>query len=399
MKPIFFKIVILVFLNSLVWAQSGWHEIEQQARGQTVNWYMWGGFPAANAYVNGYIAPRMKEQFNIQIKQVPVQDIAEVVSKLLVEKQAGRDRGQVDLIWINGENFRTCKKYSLLSGPFTHKLPNRKYINSDHPAILYDFGEAVQGLESPWGSAQFVMIYDSSRTPQPPTSIAALLDWIQAHPGRFSYPAPPDFTGSVFIRHLFYHVTGTNKNWQRNYNMNDFRKAAAQFFMLLHQIKPNLWREGKTFPESPQKLIQMFADGEVEFAMSYHPADASRMINEGLVSPFTRTFIFDSGSIANTHFVAIPFNSQAVAAAMVVANFLISLEAQLHKADLSVWGDLPVIDINLLDISWQKQFSRLNRGVATLSNAILQQNQLPEPASDILIYLEQGWEREVLRKQ
>jgi putative spermidine/putrescine transport system substrate-binding protein len=95
--------------------------------------------------------------------------------------------------------------------------------------------------------------------------------------------------------------------------------------------------------------------------------------------------------------VAIPFNAADTAGAMVVANFLISPEAQLKKADASVWGDFPAIAIDRLDPAWQARFAALPRGPATLPNDVLQQRQLPEPPSEILIRLERGWDEHVLK--
>jgi putative spermidine/putrescine transport system substrate-binding protein len=82
---------------------------------------------------------------------------------------------------------------------------------------------------------------------------------------------------------------------------------------------------------------------------------------------------------------------------MVVANFLIAPEAQLKKADPSVWGDFPAIDIGRLAPDWQARFAALPRGVATLPNEVLQRHQLPEPPSEILIRLEKGWDEHVLK--
>ena len=82
---------------------------------------------------------------------------------------------------------------------------------------------------------------------------------------------------------------------------------------------------------------------------------------------------------------------------MVVANFLISPEAQLQKANTEVWGDMPAIDIQRLDSEWQAKFQNLSRGVATLSDEELQSHQLPEPPSEILIRLEKGWQQHVLK--
>jgi putative spermidine/putrescine transport system substrate-binding protein len=375
-----------------------WSQIQEHARGQTVDWYMYGGFSSANAYVNGYVAPRVMELYGVKLRQVPIKDISEVVSKILVEKQAGKTAGgEIDLMWINGENFRTCKHNNLLYGPFADRLPNQKLVDWKRASVLSDFGEPVEGWESPWGSAQFIMIYDSRRTPEPPQTMGGLLAWIRANPGRFAYPAPPDFTGSVFVRHVFYHVAGSVDSWQKKFDEQNFEKAAAKMYRVLSDLAPNLWRQGQTYPQSPVQLHQLLADGEVDFAMSYHPGEASEMIHNGLYPDTVRTFVFEEGTISNTHFVAIPFNAAAKEGAMVVANFLISPEAQLKKADVAVWGDLPAIDIGRLDADWQARFKKLPRGIATLSDEILQSHQLPEPPSEILIRLEKGWDRHVLK--
>ena len=378
--------------------QRSWEAIVTEARGQTVDWFMYGGMPAANAYVNGYVARELQTRYGITLRQAPVQDIAEVVGKLVIEKQAGKTSGgSVDLMWINGENFRTCKRNGLLFGPFARRLPNQALVDWGRPAVANDFGEPVEGLESPWGSAQVVMIYDTARVAEPPPSVGDLLRWIKAHPGRFAYPAPPDFTGSVFVRHVFYHVAGDAARWQGDFDPAAFERAATETYRVLRELAPFLWRQGQTYPESPVRLNTLFADGEVDFSFSYHPAEASRSITEGLFPDTVRTYVFEEGTIANTHFVAIPFNAADTAGAMVTANFLLSPEAQLKKADPGVWGDFPVIDPARLPAEWQARFAARPRGMATLSDAELQSRQLPEPPSEILIELEQGWNRHVLK--
>jgi putative spermidine/putrescine transport system substrate-binding protein len=375
-----------------------WQATLTEAKGQTVDWFMWGGSPAVNAYVNGYLADTLATRFGVKLRQVPVKDIAEIVGKLLVEKQAGKTSdGKVDLMWINGENFRTCKRRGLLYGPFADQLPNLQYVDTEKASVRNDFGEPVDGLEAPWGSAQMVMIHDTARTPHPPRSVPALIDWIRAHPGRFAYPAPPDFTGSVFVRHLFYHAGGSVDAWQGDFDHKAFAAAADNTYALLRELAPSLWRQGSTYPESPVRMAQLFADGEIDFSFSYHQAEASKKIHDGLFPNTVRSYVFDEGTIANTHFVAIPFNAADTAGAKVVANFLLSPEAQLKKADPQVWGDFPAIDTTRLPEAWQQRFAALPRGAATLPNAVLQAHQLPEPPSEILIELEKGWQKKVLK--
>ena len=375
-----------------------WNEVLEKAKGQTVDWFMWGGSPSVNAYVNGFVAEHLKERYDVTLRQVPVNDISEVISKLLVEKQAGKhEGGEADLLWINGENFRTAKGNELLYGPFAVILPNQSLVDWNRASVQNDFGEAVGGLESPYGSAQVVLSYDTARMTEPPKSIGELLEWVRRNPGKFSYPAPPDFTGSVFVRHVFYHATGDVDAWQGDFEQATFDEAAQKTYDILRDLAPSLWREGKTYPESPVRLAQLFADGEVDFAIDYNPANASKKIHDGLYPETVRTFVFEEGTIANTHFVAIPFNASDKEAAMVLANFLLSPEAQYQKADPAIWGDLPAIDPTRLDETWRKKFAELERGVATLSDEILQAHQLPEPPSEILIQLEQGWEEHVLK--
>lgn len=402
-----YTFLILIFLLIPVLCRAevknmvlSWDKAVEDARGQTVDWYMWGGSPAVNSYVNGYLATELKKQYDIHLRQVPVKDIAEVVSKLVVEKQAGKDSdGSVDLMWINGENFRTCKDKKLLYGPFAEKLPNQQYVDWSNLTVKNDFGTPVEGMESPWGSAQLVMIYDSARTPKPPKSIPALIAWIKAHPGRFTYPAPPDFTGSVFVRQIFYYAAGSVDKWQDDYSEQDFNQAANATYAILRDLKSSLWRKGDTYPDSPVRMNTLFADGEIDFSFSYHQGEASRNILDGLFKETVRTFVFDEGTITNTHFVAIPYNAKDKAAAMVVANFLLSPAAQLEKASPSVWGDFPAIQPTRLPRQLQEKFESLPRGVATLGDSELQAHQLPETPSKILVQLEKGWTEHVLKNR
>lgn len=380
-------------------AQKDWEDILAKSRGKTVNWYMWGGSPAVNGYVNGFVKNELESRYGIILRQVPVKDIAEVVSKLLVEKQAGKtEDGSVDLMWINGENFRTAKKHQLLYGPFADLLPNMAYVDTTSPTVANDFGTPVEGMESPWGSAQMVMIYDQKRIPSPPRTMAELIAWIKANPGRFTYPAPPDFTGSVMVRHFFYHLSDA-RTWQQQYSQEQLTKAGQETFNLLNELVPYLWREGATYPDSPVRMNTLFADGEIDFSFSYHQGEASRNIADGIFKDSVRSFVFTGGTIANTHFLAIPFNSAQKEAAMVVADFLLSPEAQLEKAKPDVWGDFPVLQGSLLAEDWQEKFTSLPRGIATLDDHELQAHQLPEPPSEILIYLEKGWQQQVLKRQ
>ncbi len=376
-----------------------WDDKLAQARGQEVNFYMWGGSDLINSWVTGYVAEAVKAQYDITLNMIPITDATEYINKVLGEKQAGKDEdGTVDLVWVNGENFRTMRQGDLLYGNWAGDLPNMAYVNAADPSVANDFGFPVDGYESPYGKAQFVMIYDSARMAEPPKTIAALVEWIKANPGLFTYPAPPDFTGSAFVRHVCYEAVGGYDKLLGEFDQAVFDAEIPACWALLNEIEPFLWREGQTYPESHARQQELFANGEVWFDMAYNPAEASSLIENGRYPETTRTFVFDTGTIANTHYVAIPYNSPHKAAAMVVANFLLSPEAQLSKAQPENWGDLPVLDPALLPAEWQAQFAALPRGVATLSTEELAAARLPELQAPWLTAIEQGWEMNVLQQ-
>jgi putative spermidine/putrescine transport system substrate-binding protein len=376
-----------------------WADLLAAARGQTVNFYMWGGSDVINKWVTGYVADTVRSRYGVNLRMVPVADSPDFVNKVLGEKQAGKDKGgSVDLVWVNGENFRTMRQGDLLYGPWAQFLPNSVYVNGDDPSVANDFGYPVAGYESPYGKAQFVMIYDSAKVPQPPRTIDALLAWIKANPGKFTYAAPPDFTGSAFVRHVCYATTGGYQQFMAPFDQTLFDAKTSPCWRALNEIKPFQWRRGSTYPESRAQMQELFGNGEVYFDMAYNPAEASSLIEQGRYPKTTRTYVFDTGTIANTHYLGIPYNSSHTAGAMVVANFLLSPEAQLSKADPAGWGDRPALDPTRLPPAWQKRFADLPRGVATLPDNDLASARLPELQAAWITAFEKGWEANILKR-
>ena len=372
-------------------------DLEGAAGGTTVNFFMWGGDEAINTYVDDYVAPEMEEEHDITVKRTPLPDTADAVNKLLNEKSAGKDEGTIDLIWINGENFATGADADLWFGPWAEELPNAKYIDWESPSIRRDFGYPVEGREAPWGKAQFVMIHDSAKVDEPPKTMDELLAWTKENPGRFTYPAPPDFTGNAFIEQVFYDVTGQVDPYQKPFDEEVLQEQSPEFYDYLNGLESNLWRKGETYPESSAKLEELYQNGEVYLSMSYNPQLAQRQIEKGLYPESTRTYLLDGGTLNNTHYVAIPFNAPNKAGAQVLANFLQSPEAQLEKQNPEGWGDLTALQLDRLPEDARKEFDELS-GEATLRTDTLQENRVPEARTEWLLALEEGWQEEVLKK-
>jgi putative thiamine transport system substrate-binding protein len=370
-----------------------WDDTLAQARGQTVYWNAWGGDEQINAYI-AWVGEQVADRYGIELVHVKLTDTAEAVGRLVAEKASGRNGdGSVDLIWINGENFAALKRQDLLFGPFAESLPNFRYVDTaGKPTTLVDFTIPTEGFEAPWGMAQFVFLHDSASVPEPPRTMAGLLEWARANPGRFTYPAPPDFIGSTFLKHVLIELTPDPDALQRPVEEADFATVTAPLWQWLEAAEPHLWRQGESYPASGPALHQLLDDGEVDFSMAFNPAEASAAIEAGRLPESVRTFILAEGTIGNTHFVAIPFNAAHKAGAMVVADFLMSPEAQAKKQDPAVWGDFTVLDVAGLEPAERERFERLPRGVATLPPEALTPVR-PEPHPSWMIQIEAEWLR------
>ena len=366
--------------------------IIRAAKGQTVYFNAWGGDDKINAYI-AWAGQQVKSRYDITLKHVKLADTATAVSRILAEKAAGRvNDGTIDIIWINGANFAVMKRSGLLqSMPWVETLPNWKFTDAETlPAIKYDFAEPTEGKESPWGRAQLVFAYDTARLSTPPRSAEELLAYIRANPGRFTFPSPADFVGMSFLKQILLELIVDKTPLYTSVDTADFENVTAPLWDWLDDAVPHLWRSGTTYPANYTALRQLLGDGEIDIALSFNPADASAAIEKGELPATVSTYIHDVGTLANVHFLAIPFNASAPQAARVVADFMLSPEAQIRKSDPRIWGDPMVLSPNKLSVADMTALAAVPRGVATLSESDLA-NTLAEPHPSWVSRLEEAW--------
>lgn len=350
-----------------------WATVTRAADGQTVRWWMYGGDERANRYVDEHVAPAAA-QLGVTLERVPVADTADAVQRVISEQRAGRNDGAVDLVWVNGVNFALGKEADVWLSGWAHDLPRADLLDSEDPTLTTDFGVPVDGQELPWSRAAFVFAYNTERVDSPPRTFDELLEFARENPGRFTYPAPPDFTGSAFVR-------------QAVASLGEDRALAA-----LAELKPLQWRQGDAFPGSEAELNQLFGDGQVDIAMSYDPAFVATGVRQGTFPSTARPFVLDDGTLQNTSFVAIPANAANRDAALVVADLLLDPSLQAVKADPDVWG-LPTV----LDLDRVPRDARAALETATGPHILTDLGSpIPELPVDDVADIDRRWKSEVL---
>ena len=370
-----------------------WPGILAAGRGQTVTIAMWSGDPAINAYMRDDVAPAVRRLDGIGLRFVPAQG-DQIVNALMTEAEAGRARSAYDIVWINGETFYQLRQIHALYGPFTQALPNARYIDWQDPFIVRDFQQPLQGYECPWGEVQLLMITDLDRVPHPPTDPQALAAWIHAHPGRFTFDT--GFTGMSFLKSLMYAFAASPAELSGPFDRARYIRLRAAVFAWIASVRADLWRRGATFPQDTAQLNQLFADGEVDFTMSFTDGEVDNRVASGLFPPHSEGYVLHTGMIENSHYLGIVARSAHRAAAMIVVNYLISPAAQWRKLDPAVWGDGTVLAVDRLPPAWRARFARASLRRHAPSWQALRPYARAEPSARLMIDLSRDFRRDVL---
>jgi len=378
------------FLNGAFAAAGDWPAIQRAARGQTVNFNAWAGSEHINTYLQ-WAGAEVERRHGVKLEHVKIADTAEVVQRVRAEKQAGRTaKGSADMVWINGENFLAMKRDGLLFGPFADALPS--YANVDtagKPTTRVDFSEPVDGLEAPWGMAQLTFFGDGKRVARPPKSLAELVDFCKRNPGRFTYPKPPNFHGTTFLKQVLLEASGERKPFYAPVVAERFAAQSAPLWSTLDALHPALWRQGRQFPPNNTTMRQMMADGELLITLTFNPNEAANEIAARRLPDSVVSWQHAGGTIGNTHFLAIPFNASAKEGAQVLIDFLLSPLAQARKADIAFWGDPTVLAVDRLPSAERALFTQgVHPGVVTQPAPAL-----PEPHASWVEAIEREWSR------
>ena len=376
--------------------QTSFEDLVESARGTTVTFYGWGGDEQINHWIDQYFAPRMKERYDITIDRVPM-DIDQVLNKLSSEVQAGKEQGSLDLICINGENFFSAKENDLLYGPFTQALPNfAAYVDETSTEVCYDFAFPIEGYEAPYGKAQLVLINDSEKTPETPANAQELLEFVKKYPGQVTYPAPPDFTGSAFVRNIIYEFVDPETFMEMEADKETVRAAIESALDYLRQLNPYLWKQGQSFPATVAQQETMYMDGELLLHMRYESYWIATAIEKGMCSPTSRSFLFEGGTIGNTNYLAVARNAPNKAGALVAINEMLSPEVQASRyEELKI---LPVLDTQVLSPEESALFDSVELGPGTIPQEELLAHRLPEMPVKLVPIIEELWLEEVVGK-
>ena len=358
----------LDFRDAFLGGALAWPVVVERARVEgVVRWYHWGGSEALNTWIEAVVVPALAE-VGIRLESVRVPATRDAVDVVLAEAAAGRGlgRGSVDLIWINGDNFRTLAQADLLFGPFADRVPNALWyaLDPSDPAAainLFDLGTPTLLRSIPWFAGQYVCYVDTARLPleRAPRNHADLAALARERPGRFTYVRPPDYIGTAFVQQavvalyaeeVAHGVAAADAPTQvaflhdvADLGADEVARLLEPGFAYLRALEPFLLGGGGTegvrgapvYPPSAVAWERLVASGEIDLACEDNVFHAQSAVERGRLPESVRTIVFPEGAMrVNKSFLAIPANAPNPAAALVLADHLSSFESHVSKLDL-----------------------------------------------------------------
>ncbi len=373
-------------------AAAGWDQTLQAARGKTVFFNAWGGDEATNAFI-AWAGERLRMDHGIEVRHVRLADTGEAVARIVAERAAGRtEGGSVDLLWVNGPNFLALKQAKLLRTGVLDGLPNAALVDAAKPTRT-DFTVPTDGDEVPWRMAKLVFVHDTARAKTPPRTMADMPAWCAVNPGRLAHPTATNFLGATFLKQALVELAPVGLDQPPTEA--GYAAATQTLFSWYDTLRVNLWRKGGDFPADGGAATSLLNDGEIDLTVSFNPAEAANGIAHNTLPATARAYVLDGGTIGNCSFVAIPYDAANPEAALVLADFLLSPEAQAHAADPSHLGSPTVLDVARLPLAAREKFDA-SRLPGTLTEAELGAT-LPEPHPAWMTRVATDWQARVLR--
>lgn len=372
-----------------------------------VQFYYWGGSDNLNVWIDSFVTPELAKQ-GVKLVANRITSTKDAVDLVIAEKNSGRGigEGSVDAIWLNGENFFTLSRQKLLFGPFAKNLPNSENFewNEEDPRSvlnLRDFGVKTNAQEVPWSGEQFVCAVNKAvlSGESIPSTFPELRAFLEENPGTFAYIKPPHYIGNTFVQEVMYafNPDGTGAEpFQKpidELGVDELARLTEPGFKFLKDLEPLLLGgpSGATrYLENPASAAGLFRNSEIYMHCEFGLYRVATSRENGTYPQSAEEFIFPVGNmIKNKNYLAIPGNAPNAAAALVFANFMASIDAQISK--LETIGYPAGVDIWKLSDADAKRLEDAAPEHFGVSQADLDANIAPDTNATLVDLIEATW--------
>ena len=374
-----------------------WDLIVKSAEQSKVTIAMDHSNPMAIEWFKDDFTDFLKSNYNIEITIIQ-QSLLKTMDQLVQDKAGEVDFGNIDIVLIEDEGFKSAYSRGLLYGPFSDKLPNVKQnIGLRSLNFLTREGIKTNYYSMPFSRSQLSFIYNQDVFYETPENYDALIELIKQNKNQFTYP-DPRFTkeGEAFVLSIIGDSIDFEAFLMENFDRNAFNEAINAGMNRLVQLKPYLFDAGEKYPQSTQNLDDLFINGALSMSLSMNFNYVTDQLREYEYPESASTFIVPTGVATYDEIATIAFNSPNKSGAMVVLDALLSPEMQASKYNPRAWGSLPVYESATVPDSSLEGLKAARLRSTTVSYSAFMNAAMPEFSPEMISIVIERWEEEVL---
>lgn len=336
------KFASVLVAASLVALALGASVPSSQAASKTIQVYISGDSNVQDLWVNTLIPafkaanPGYDANVTLDLHGVhDAQETAKITAAFATHKDAGVD---------------------IIDGGFVQQLGSAGLLYKGTRALipnLKDVGRTVMAIGKggiPYRASSVLLAYNSTNVPNPPKTLDALLAWIKAHPGKFTYNVPSGGgSGFAFVQTVIdkYLSNADRKTLVLTANK-DLQSKWTTGLEVLRVLNKYTYGQNGTYPANNSETLKDLATGLVDMGSVWSDQYASAEKAGTMPANIKVTQIANPPFTGGAAYLGIPRTSKNFKAAQVLANWVLTPEAQ----NLIVGGTLngmPVIPVTKLD--------------------------------------------------
>ncbi len=346
-KLLAIAVAVLVFVPAAYSAGSAKGSAKKTNAGTTIVIYASGDVNVQNLWQNNIIPHFEKENKGIYVKFVFSPHGADDGTTLARIGAAvkGRHWPGIDLV---DAGLVTTMALDGLDQPVSKATaPNLSKIN---PALLVP----VKGAAIPYRGSSVVLAYNSDHVKSPPKTLADLLAWIKANPGKFTYNSPNSGGSGYSFAETVVDSTipaADLKQMQDGYvpNLENDWNTGLQ---TLHGLDKYVYQG--VYPNGNAAVLQLLAQGQIWVAPVWSDQSLTALASGQLGPNIKLSQISNPPFTGGAAYLGVPKTARHKKALYRFVNYILSPEAQ--QMIVNVMSGFPAIDIKYMGSAIQQKF-------------------------------------------
>ena len=319
----------------------------------TINFYTGGDVNVHDLWANDVLPAFKKACSNVTVNLVFSEHNANdqlTFDKIAAAKQAGKVSG-VD-VW------ETSRMLQAGEAGLMVKLTQSDIANISKVSPDVMARDSYYGV--PYRGSSVIIAYNSTKIPNPPTTLQGLYDWIKANPGQFTYNTPDTGgSGQFFVEAAL--KEGVNPSdmttFQTGYDAS-MENQWAKGWQLLKSLTPYIYQQG-FYPKGNAGTLQLLSKGSINMAPAWSDMALS-YLSQGLLPPEVKLEQLDPPFSGGAAYIGVVADSPNKPAVYAFLNWLLTPDVQ--SIMVTKMNGYPGVEWKYVPTELQQKFAAIAKG-------------------------------------